>query len=191
MQKESEKYETPDEYAKYGKMQRQILKLEKELKKLKVLADESQKRPAQPDEEESEDEPEPAIEEAKNTEGSQTTQQVASLDQGSSYWLVKLHLFASIVFMIVAYVIPLTFTSYLFSSEAKQSIHTNVDHQQLGVFLGNRIFTTVDYHGMMHTFLGFRVTYMLCLWVSGVLINMVTEFLDEMKKPRPGSKKSK
>lgn len=46
MQKESEKYETPDDYAKYGKMQRQILKLEKELKKLKVLADESQKRPA-------------------------------------------------------------------------------------------------------------------------------------------------
>mmetsp|Transcript_587 Transcript_587/g.759 ORF Transcript_587/g.759 Transcript_587/m.759 type:complete len:98 (+) Transcript_587:148-441(+) len=39
MKKECVKYETPDDYAKYGKMQRQILKLEKELKKLKDLAD--------------------------------------------------------------------------------------------------------------------------------------------------------
>ena len=39
MKKECVKYENPDDYAKYGKMQRQILKLEKELKKLKDSAD--------------------------------------------------------------------------------------------------------------------------------------------------------
>ena len=41
LKKECVKYETPDDYAKYGKMQRQILKLEKESKKLKELADQS------------------------------------------------------------------------------------------------------------------------------------------------------
>ena len=45
MKKECVKYENPDDYAKYGKMQRQILKLEKELSKLKEKADQSQKRP--------------------------------------------------------------------------------------------------------------------------------------------------
>jgi len=39
MKKECVNYENPDDFAKYGKMQRQILKLEKELKKLKVQAD--------------------------------------------------------------------------------------------------------------------------------------------------------
>ena len=41
MKKECAKYETPETYAKFGKMQRQILKMEKELKKLKEKADES------------------------------------------------------------------------------------------------------------------------------------------------------
>lgn len=39
MKKESAQYENPDDFAKFGKMQRQILKLEKELKKLKEKAD--------------------------------------------------------------------------------------------------------------------------------------------------------
>lgn len=39
MKKECVLYENPDDFAKYGKMQRQILKLEKELKKLKEQAD--------------------------------------------------------------------------------------------------------------------------------------------------------
>jgi len=39
MKKESARYENPDDFAKYGKMQRQILKMEKELKNLKSKAD--------------------------------------------------------------------------------------------------------------------------------------------------------
>lgn len=66
MKKECVKYETPDHYAKYGKMQRQILKLEKELKKLKEAADQSQLREPEPGEE-TEEEP-AVIEEAKNVE---------------------------------------------------------------------------------------------------------------------------
>ena len=50
MQKESAKFEAPESYAKYAKMQRQILKMEKELKGLKQKADESQKRPPEEDE---------------------------------------------------------------------------------------------------------------------------------------------
>ena len=67
MKKECVKYENPDEYAKYGKMQRQILKLEKELKKLKEKADQSQLREPEPGEEVKEDDDDVAVEEAKNT----------------------------------------------------------------------------------------------------------------------------
>jgi len=35
MKKESAKFENPSDFAKYGKMQRQIIKMEKELSKLK------------------------------------------------------------------------------------------------------------------------------------------------------------
>ena len=41
MKKESEKYSTPENYAKYGKMQRQIVKLEKALPALKKKAEDS------------------------------------------------------------------------------------------------------------------------------------------------------
>ena len=69
MKKECVKYENPDDYAKYGKMQRQILKLEKELKKLKEAADQSQLREPEPGEEIEQDEP-AIIEEANNAEES-------------------------------------------------------------------------------------------------------------------------
>ena len=44
MKKESAKFEAPESYAKFAKMQRQILKMEKEVKVLKDKADESQRR---------------------------------------------------------------------------------------------------------------------------------------------------
>ena len=49
MKKESAKFEAPESYAKFAKMQRQILKMEKELKVLKDKADESQRRPPEED----------------------------------------------------------------------------------------------------------------------------------------------
>ena len=52
MKKESAKFEAPESYAKYAKMQRQILKMEKELKVLKEKADQSQN---QEEEKENED----------------------------------------------------------------------------------------------------------------------------------------
>ena len=67
LKKESVKYENPDDYAKYGKMQRQILKMEKDLKKLKDEADKSQTREPEPGEEEEDEQP-MLIEEAKNTQ---------------------------------------------------------------------------------------------------------------------------
>ena len=41
---------------------------------------------------------------------------------------VKLHLFATFVFTLFAYVIPLSFTGYIFSNDAKQSVHSLVDY---------------------------------------------------------------
>ena len=69
MKKESEKYNNPDDFAKYGKMQRQLLKREKELKKLKEMADKSMLDPnAEFITEGGDDDDQLLIEEAKNTE---------------------------------------------------------------------------------------------------------------------------
>jgi len=66
------------------------------------------------------------IEEATNTAPKQTGReatesgaQLETKEPSSAMWKVKLHLFATLVFTLVAYVIPLSFTSYLFTSEAK------------------------------------------------------------------------
>jgi len=64
MKKECANYENPENFAKYGKMQRQLVKMEKEVQKLKIKADESQKRPFLED---SKDDT-MLIEEAKNVE---------------------------------------------------------------------------------------------------------------------------
>ena len=69
MKKEAAQYENPDAFAKYGKMQRQMLKIEKELDKLKVKADQSQSKPLEEGEEEI------VIEEAKNVEEVKSTSQ--------------------------------------------------------------------------------------------------------------------
>ena len=61
MTKESLKYQTPEHFAKYGKMQRQLVKMEKEVKKLKDLADKSQLTAG-------DDDNQLLIEEAKNVE---------------------------------------------------------------------------------------------------------------------------
>ena len=77
------------------------------------------------------------------------------------------------LFMMVFYVIPLCFTGFLFSSEAKQSIHTLVEPDQLGPFIANRLFTNVKWSGKIYGFLPFRITYILCLWVSSTIIEMI------------------
>ena len=69
MKKEAAQYENPDDFAKYGKMQRQMLKIEKELDKLKVKADQSQSKPLEEGEEEV------VVEEAKNVEEVKSTSQ--------------------------------------------------------------------------------------------------------------------
>ena len=71
MKKESEEYNTPENFSKYGKMQRQILKLEKELKTLKEKADQSllNPQPEAPEEEKKDDDDDNQliVEEARNT----------------------------------------------------------------------------------------------------------------------------
>ena len=89
---------------------------------------------------------------------------------------------ATILFTLVCYVIPLTFTNYLFTSDRSQSVHTLVHEDQFGTFFANRLFTYVRWNNKNHAFIGFRITYMLCLYVSGVLINTVQEVIAEAKR---------
>jgi len=68
------------------------------------------------------------VEEAKNTEEPQPVTPAAQ-QASSGAWKLKLHLLGTLIFTMLAYVIPLSFTSYLFSSEAKSSVHTMVDSE--------------------------------------------------------------
>ena len=88
-------------------------------------------------------------------------------------WKVKLHLAGTFLFTLICYIIPLTFTSYLFTSDRSQSVHTLVSEDQFGTFFANRLFTYVRWNNKNHAFIGFRITYMLCLYVSSVLISTV------------------
>ena len=204
MKKESAKFETPETYAKYGKMQRQLLKMEKELKKLKEKADASQNDPnAEVEEEETKAEDAQLIEEAKNVEEKQAENEEEEDKEpecncGKDHnapkielsLKAKLQIAGTIIFTLVCYVIPLTFTSYLFTSDRSQSVHTLVNSDQLGTFFANRLFTYVRWGDKDHAFIGFRITYMLCLYVSTVLITLVQEIYTESKrKPAFQSKK--
>ena len=131
MKKECAKFETPETYAKFGKMQRQIVKMEKEVKKLKVLADESQNRPEMVFTEENKEEADYAsslLEEAKNTEDEpeMNFEAPAAVPSTGMSMKAQLHIAGTFLFTLVCYIIPLTFTSYLFTSDRSQSVHTLV-----------------------------------------------------------------
>ena len=133
-----------------------------------------------PVDEEYEDDSEMIVEEAKNVEEPivpvtpipAATTPTENAQSSGSMWKTKLHLFGVFIFTLVAYVIPLSFTGYLFSSEVKQSVHTLVKPDQLS-FIADRIFTYVEYKDQVYAFIGFRATYILCLWVSGILVGLV------------------
>lgn len=106
-------------------------------------------------------------------------------------WKVKMHLFATLIFTLMVYVIPLSFTAYLFSSEAKQSVHTLVTPTQFGAFISERIFFFHSWNGKDFAFLGFRFTYILCLWASQILYGLVAEVITESKRAKTGANKKK
>ena len=86
------------------------------------------------------------------------------------------------LFTLICYIIPITFTSYLFTSERSQSVHTLVSEDQFGTFFSNRLFTYVRWGNKNHAFIGFRITYMLCLYVSSILISTAQEVYTEAKR---------
>ena len=91
-------------------------------------------------------------------------------------------MFATLIFTLVAYVMPLTFTGYLFSSEAKQSVHTLVTPDQFGEFISGRILIWHSWQGKDFAFLGFRFTYIICLWASQIFYGLVEEIITESKR---------
>ena len=192
MKKEVKQYETPDHYAKFGKMNRQILKMEKELAKLKVLADQSQ---LTGNSIEDDTDSQLLVEEEKKVEDvplvpdtPPTTPPQQESKEDSMSWKLKLHILGTLLFMMVFYVIPLGFTGFIFSNEASQSIHTLVDPGQLGPFIANRLFTNVKWNGKVYGFLPFRITYILCLWVSSTIVELVKQVYVEANKEKPKSK---
>ena len=71
-------------------------------------------------------------------------------------------------------------------------MHTLVSEDQFGTFFANRLFTYVRWNNKNHAFIGFRITYMLCLYVSTVLISTVQEVYTEVKrKPSYNNKSDK
>ena len=104
-------------------------------------------------------------------------------------WRAKLQILGTILFTLIAYVIPLTFTGYLFTTDRSQSVHTLVSADQLGgSFFANRLFHYVRWGDKNHAFINFRITYILCLYVSSVLVNTVQEVVTEVKR-KPAWKK--
>ena len=90
------------------------------------------------------------------------------------------------LFTLICYIIPITFTGYLFTSDRSQSVHTLVSEDQFGTFFANRLFTYVRWNNKNHAFIGFRITYMLCLYVSSILISTAQEVYTEAKR-KPSS----
>ena len=101
----------------------------------------------------------------------------------------KLHIAGTVLFTLICYVIPLSFTGYLFTTDRAQSVHTLVSSEQLGSFFANSLFTFVRWHDKDYAFIGFRITYILCLYVSTTLMSLVQEIYAEVKR-KPAWKKS-
>ena len=103
----------------------------------------------------------------------------------------KLQILGTMLFTLIAYVIPLTFTGYLFTTDRSQSVHTLVSADQLGGSLfANRLFHYVRWGDKNHAFIGFRITYILCLYVSSILVSTVQEVVTEVKRKPAYKKKS-
>ena len=81
------------------------------------------------------------------------------------------------IFMLVMYVIPLGFSSWIVPDEFERMIFTTLNPSEIwpvSLFLTYNI----EYSGIMHTFFGFRTCYVLCLWFSA---SLVTLFIDVWK----------
>ena len=70
-------------------------------------------------------------------------------------------------------------------------MHTLVSPTQFGDFISERIFIFHKWHGKDYAFLGFRFTYILCLWASQIMYGLVQEVITEAKRPKSGSSKKK
>lgn len=161
MEAESQKYNNPEHYAKYGKMQRQIMKKSKELKNLEAAAKEAEKdapktpvimpeRPAMPEKQPS---------------------------KPFTAMLPKARTAAFVLTTLFFYILPLGFASWFLEMDY---IFTHVNPSELG-FLAEWIGVPIDYHGHLHTFFTFRTVYMLCLAFAGSLVTLIIDVKKELK----------
>jgi hypothetical protein len=78
------------------------------------------------------------------------------------------------IFTLFFYVIPFTFPSWILPKQLENMIFTTVDPKELWP-ISSWLTTNIEYAGIMHTFLGFRFCYMLCLFVSTIFITTAIE----------------
>lgn len=78
------------------------------------------------------------------------------------------------VFQVTFYVVPFLFPSWVLSKQLDNLIFTTVDPKELWP-ISSFLTTNIEYAGVMHTFFGFRFCYMLCLFVSTIIVSMVLE----------------
>lgn len=169
-------YNNPENYAKYGKIQRQLLKKEKELKTLKDAATQAvEKAKSEGTLVLLENEPKPLAE----TEPKKETK----TEKPSSFWSIvpKTRLVLTLVFFLLCYIIPIVFAGWIVSDETTLFIHTFVPIDQFKI-LTSWVFTSVNYGGHVNCFIGFRLAYILCLKFSSALVGTVCETISKAKK---------
>ena len=89
----------------------------------------------------------------------------------------------TLIFMMVFYVVPITLTNFILPRDIDKYIHSNVEGHEFypldGWFL-----SYVQYKGNIHSFVGFRFAYMVCLFFNSRLVSLLTEVMTHAKKSK-------
>ena len=83
-------------------------------------------------------------------------------------------------FMLIFYMIPLGFSSWIIPDEFERMIFTTVNPDEIWP-LSWFLTYNLEYKGIMHTFFGFRTCYILCLWFSSALVTLVVDVINASK----------
>ena len=83
-------------------------------------------------------------------------------------------------FMACFYMLPMGFSGWFLSDEIDGLIFTTIDPQELWPL--SYLTTNIKYAGIMHTFFGFKMCYILCIWFNSNLVKFVMDFVAEVRR---------
>lgn len=76
--------------------------------------------------------------------------------------------------MLIFYVMPMVFSAWIWPEELDRMVFTTVDPQELWPF--SLFFTyNYNYNDIQHTFFGFKLCYMMCLWFSSQFVTLIID----------------